>query len=495
MTKKPDPFVSDKATTDILLVQPVIRHPVDAHLHHAGFNEYFHYMHLLALETAFLSLVTRGVPSPPTHLLSLAAYLRVQGIIVTVADLNLSYLASGKEPEAELIARLEKERPRILGIGAMESYLLDSVFRLVHAARKLDPGLFIVFGGVNATAMDKEILQHRAVDAVVRGEGEATLAALCHAVRDSKPLVDVAGISWREGGRIVRNPDRPFLDLAGLPRPARDLYPLAQMYALNGGVDAVYGSRGCPHQCLFCHGPSFWRGQWRGRQPRHIVDELTEIAGRGAEAAFLYDMNFGHNRSWALEFAQAMTAADPGLIWGCELRVDHLLDRDFLAAIHRAGCRSAFVGIESMNPETLTGVDKGYPVKALDDALKNAAQIGIGVEATVMIGLPGDSADTIRQTTDAVIELFENEKLKLVHYFLCVPWTGTAIGDHPERYGVDIACTTQAHLITAPSVPVASTKHLTAEAVFALWEEGVTRLTESTRQKLTLHRLKKSFQP
>ncbi len=484
---------SDGNLTDVLLVQPVIRHPREAHLHSPAFNQYFQSMQRLAAETGFYSLVTRGVPSPPTHLLSLAAFLRDRHVRVAVADLNLQYLAIEREPEDELIDRLASTKPHILGISAMESYLLDAVLRLARAARQVAPDLFIVLGGVNATAIDERILQTGQVDAVVRGEGEATLAELCQAVLKQRSLAGVAGLSWRRGDRVVRNPARPLLDLATLPLPARDLYPLEQIYALNGGVDAVYGSRGCPHHCLFCHGPSFWKGRWRGRRPDHVVQELIGIAKAGGRVVFLYDMNFGHDRTWALAIAEGIASADLGIVWGCELRVDQLLDRPFLEAIHRAGCRSAFVGIEALDPPILAAVDKGYTARQLEEALQNALRIGIALEATVMIGLPEDSAGTIRRTTDAVIRLFEDDRLQLVHYFLCVPWPGTALGSNPGKYGIDVACAETPHMITAPSVPLASTRHLGARDVFDLWEEGVVRLCEAARQKLLLHRIRQSF--
>ncbi|MBL0714119.1 MAG: hypothetical protein JJV98_10505 [Desulfosarcina sp.] len=83
----PNPPFKDPCGPDILLVQPVIRHPADADLHNTAFNWYSHYMKLLAEEMGFFSLVTSGVPSPPAHILSLAAYLRGQDLSVSVADL------------------------------------------------------------------------------------------------------------------------------------------------------------------------------------------------------------------------------------------------------------------------------------------------------------------------------------------------------------------------------------------------------------------------
>ena len=480
---------------DVLLIQPVIRHPIDSDVHNPSFDQYFQYMKVLAEQMGFFSLVTSGVPTPPMHLLSIASYLCEHNISVSVADLNLAYLSEGSDPEKELINRLEGDKPKILGISAMESYLLDSVYRLAEAAKNCDPQLFIVLGGVNATAIDEEILQTNKVDAVVRGEGEVTFFELCQALLNQGSLSSVKGISYIEDNSVVRNPDRPFMDLTKLPLPAREIYPLEKIYNLNNGVDAVYASRGCPYKCLFCHGPSFWKKIWRGRNPDDVVKELDYIERKGGKVAFLYDMNFGFSKEWALELCQKITKAKLKVIWGCELRVENLLDMKFLEEIYRAGCRSVFVGIESMDQQSLSGVDKGYLVKELYEGLKNAVNVGINVETTVMIGMPDDTRDSIRHTTNKIIDLFQNDMLKLVHYFLCIPWRGTELGNHPEKYGLNIVCRNHRNFITAPSIPIASTKYLSAEEVYALWEEGVVKLCDEVKMKLLFMELQKVLNP
>ncbi len=308
MDRKPNgkSRTKDKSCYDVLLTQPVIRHPIDNDVHNPSFDQYFQYMRVLAEQMGFFSLVTSGVPTPPAHLLSLASYLREQNISVSVADLNLIYLSEGSDPEKELIKRLERDKPKILGLSAMESFLLDSVYRLAETAKKCDPQLFIVLGGVNATAMDEDILQTKRVDAVVRGEGEATFAELCQVLLNQALLSKVRGISYIEGDKVIKNPDRPFMDLTELPLPARELYPLEKMYNLNGGVDAVYASRGCPYKCLFCHGSSFWKSRWRGRNPADVVKELVYIERKGGKVAFLYDMNFGFSREWAFDLCKKL---------------------------------------------------------------------------------------------------------------------------------------------------------------------------------------------
>lgn len=495
MDKKPDGVQQkkDKSRFDVLLSQPVIRHPYDDDVHNSIFDQYFQYMRELAEKTDFYSLVTSGIPTPPTHLLSLASYLRAQHISVSVADLNLIYLSEGMDPEKELLNRIERGQPKILGLSAMESYLLDSTYRLAKAAKRCDPQLFIVLGGVNATAMDVKILQTKSVDAVVRGEGEATFADLCRVILNQGSLSEVKGISYIEGDKVIKNPDRSFIKLAELPLPAREIYPLEKMYKLNGGVDAVYASRGCAYKCLFCNGPSFWKNRWRGRNSDDVVKELDYVRRKGAKVVFFYDMNFGFSKRWALELGKKIAAAEIDLIWGCELRVNNLLDKKFLKEIYKAGCRSIFVGIESVDQHSLSGVDKRYSVKELDEALINAANVGINVESTVMIGMPDDTTDTILKTTDKIISLFQDDLLRLVHYFLCIPWPGTEIGDHPGKYGLKIVCQNHRNFITAPSVPIASTKYLKAEKVYSLWEKGVMRLCDEVKKKLLFKKLQKMF--
>jgi len=483
--------IESKRCCDVLLTQPVIRHPIDSDVHNPSFDQYFQYMKVLAEQMGFFSLVTSGVPTPPTHLLSIASYLCEHNISVSVADLNLAYLSEGSDPEKEMINRLEEDKPKILGISAMESYLLDSVYRLAETAKNCNPQLFIVLGGVNATAMDEEILLTKKVDAVVRGEGESTFVELCQALLNQESLSNVKGISYIEGNSVVRNPDRAFMDLTKLPLPAREIYPLEKMYHLNNGVDAVYASRGCPYKCLFCHGPSFWKSRWRGRNPYDVVKELDYIERKAGKVAFLYDMNFGFSKKWALELCQKIAERKLELIWGCELRVENLLDMKFLEKIYEARCRTVFVGIESMDQQSLSGVDKGYLVKELTEGLNNAANVGINVETTVMIGMPDDTVDSIQNTTNGIISLFRNELLKLVHYFLCVPWPGTEIGNHPEKYGLKIVCRNHRNFITAPSVPIASTKYLSAEEVYSLWEEGVVKLCDEVKNKLLFMELQK----
>jgi hypothetical protein len=107
MDRKPNgkSGTKDQSCYDVLLTQPVMRHPIDNDVHNPSFDQYFQYMRTLAEQIGFFSLVTSGIPTPPAHLLSLASYLIKQNISVSVTDLNPIYLSGGSDPENDLEAR------------------------------------------------------------------------------------------------------------------------------------------------------------------------------------------------------------------------------------------------------------------------------------------------------------------------------------------------------------------------------------------------------
>jgi radical SAM superfamily enzyme YgiQ (UPF0313 family) len=224
-----------------------------------------------------------------------------------------------------------------------------------------------------------------------------------------------------------------------------------------------------------------------------VVDELDYIQHKGGKVAFLYDMNFGFSREWALDLCKKIREAGIEIIWGCELRINDLQDKKFLAALYKARCRSIFTGIESVDQNSLSGVKKGYFAEKIDEALSNAAKVGLGVEATVMIGMPDDTRESIQHTTEKMIALFREELVKLVHYFLCIPWPGTELGNYPERYGLNVVCKNHRNFITAPSVPIASTKYLSADETYSLWQDGLICLLEEVKKKLLMLELQKNL--
>ncbi|MCM2268451.1 MAG: B12-binding domain-containing radical SAM protein, partial [Elusimicrobiales bacterium] len=210
-------------------------------------------------ETSWLNSAVAGV-TPPLGAAYLAAYVRERGLSVAILD-NCVELKTPAET-ARAAAAL---RPRLIGITATTTNC-PTMFAIARALKLALPGTPIVAGGPHASALPEETLGEPALDFVAQGEGEETLYELARAVIGGGQLSGVAGLYFRQNGRIVRNaPRAPIEDLDSLPLPAYDLLPMAKYHPSlsrrisRGTMGSILTARGCPHQCVFCSNSVFGR--------------------------------------------------------------------------------------------------------------------------------------------------------------------------------------------------------------------------------------------
>jgi hypothetical protein len=203
------------------------------------------------------------------------------------------------------------------------------------------------------------------VDVVVRGDGEDAVGEIA----SGKPLGEIAGISYRQEGKIVHNPVRSC-------EPSRDdLYPDRRLrkysYALDQGglrgplFDTIASSRGCPFNCAFC---SFTRNPWSGkrawsaRSPESVV---REIEGIDAEIVFFVDDNFTHDADRVAAICDLLVARGVRKRYIANARVEIARRPDVLAKMQRAGFSMLLMGIESAKDATLKSMRKGFDTKRL----------------------------------------------------------------------------------------------------------------------------------
>lgn len=430
-----------------------------------------------------MSGLTRDEVIPPVAMLSIARQILDDGYGVSIVDMYLEEVC-GEDAQKVLIMNLKKENPKVVGIAGMECCILDAAIDIAKIVKKINKDTVVSIGGVNATAMDEYILsKYSMIDVVVRGEAEKIFSDLVAAIVKNKPLSTVKGISYKLGTKIKRNALGPFLKPEDIPLPAREIYPFKRLYKINKNTDMIFASRGCPHNCAFCNAPSFWKRIWRGRLIKDVIEEMKIISDNGAERFYLWDLNFGTNKKWAIDICKSMKKENLELIWEVELRVDNL-SKSFVKEITSAGCTTAFCGIESNEQNVLDSVNKSYNHNLQETALKTSKKYKLNIEGGYIIGLPNDNKITISSTTNLAIKLFENE-LAIPLFFIFVPFPGTDIGDNPGKYGIKIENHDFQNYHFIPKVPLASTRYLTAKEVFDLWEDGQRHIFNSVKKKLS----------
>jgi anaerobic magnesium-protoporphyrin IX monomethyl ester cyclase len=236
-------------------------------------------------------------------------------------------------------------------------------------------------------------------------------------------LHGIKGLAWRDGEEIVINFPRPFIaDMDDLPIPMHELLPLQKyrMPLIKGPFTFIVTSRGCPAGCTYCIKHVSYQYTARLRSPRLIMDELWRLKKLGINNIHMYADLFTVNRDQVVELCKLMIEENINIKWTCNSRVDYV-DEEMLQLMGKAGNWLISWGIESGNEQILKHARKGaYPDKA-ERALLWAKKAGIKNWGYFIIGLPGETEETIRQTIDFSKKL----PLDIALFHVAAPYPGT----------------------------------------------------------------------
>ena len=367
--------------------------------------------------------------NPIIGLATMAAVLEKNGYQIAVVDCPRLQMT-----HEDLKREIDRLEPDIVGITSVTA-TFSSALQAARIIKESYPKALIALGGPHATFMDRQILSEEPeVDIVVRGEGEQTILEIASHVADRcfEGLHEVAGITFRENGQIVQTPNRPFIhNLDQLPFPAYKYFPLRK-YRLFGKLGLpIITSRGCPFPCTFCLVPRMAGTVFRARSPRNVVDELEWLRDvHGAGAFSFYDDLFTYDKKRAFEICEEIKKRKIGVPWDCQTRVDQI-SKELLAEMRNANCQLVSFGVESGCPKILDAVKKKTTIEQNEEGIRLAKQVGMSVAMSVIIGYPGETKDTLKQTFDFI----RRTKPDYVYLCLATPYPGTELSDLVKDLG------------------------------------------------------------
>ena len=239
----------------------------------------------------------------------------------------------------------------------------------------------------------------------------------------SSQLASIKGLGWRCEGRISINEDRPFIkNLDDLPFPLHHLLPLDRylMPMIKGPYTFIVTSRGCPAGCSFCIKHVNYQYSVRLRSPEKLIKEIDLLHQLGVRHINMYADLFTVNRDQVVGLCKSLIENGSKISWTCNSRVDYV-DREMLALMGKAGCSMIAWGIESGSEMVLKKIHKGYRMEQTTQSLQWARQAGIKNWGYFIIGLPGETVETIRQTMD----LSKKLPLDIVLFHVAAPYPGT----------------------------------------------------------------------
>jgi radical SAM superfamily enzyme YgiQ (UPF0313 family) len=369
-------------------------------------------------------------PSPPLGLAYLAAALEEAGAEVRVLDCVV-------HPYGEAVLReaLDEFRPAIVGATAVTMNVGHAV-RVIEDVKRIAPVTLTVMGGPHATFSAEETFAACAgLDVIVLGEGERTVVELARCVATGGALGAVAGIAYRSGPGIRFTPEREFIrDLDALPLPARRLLPLGRYRALGMPI-SMTTSRGCPFQCIFCVGRKMVGARVRYRSPRLVVDELEQVSRLGFHQVNIADDLFTADKGHCLAVCAEILRRGLAVKWTSFARVD-TVSVEVLERMKAAGCTAVSFGIESANPGILKTIKKGITLAQVEAAVRMCAKAGVTPFASFILGLPGETPETIAETMAFGKRLQEIGLLYGFH--LLAPFPGTEVRERSADLGLRI---------------------------------------------------------
>ena len=363
------------------------------------------------------------VPIMPLGPAYIAAALENAGYEVEVLDLLVSKCSDDK-----VRSKIEDYAPDIVGMTSVTmNYPVAS--EILKLCKSIDRDITTVIGGPHVTFCPLQTLEEAPwVDVLVRGEGDQTMLEIV----GGRKLEEIAGIAFRSDGSPQLTGERSLIqDLDALPLPARHLFPLSRYHALDVHASVVAG-RGCPFNCIFCVGSKMGGRRARYRDPKLVVDEIEQALAAGFREVNLEDDLLTLNHKHVYRFCDEIIARGLTFNWSAFSRVD-TVNVDLLRRMKEAGCTWLLYGIESGNQQILDTAKKKITLDMIRTAVAMGREAGIEIMASFIIGLLGETVETMRETFDFAVELET-----FFGFNVLAPFPGTEVRERAAEYGIEI---------------------------------------------------------
>ncbi len=370
----------------------------------------------------------------PLSIISLGSYLEERNVEVEYYDERI-------HPHTRFVA-LVKSNPDYIGFSTMTCFQIKSSLKLAKKARKINPDIPLVWGGVHPSMCIEQTLESPYVDYVIKKEGEGTLYDFTKFIKKESTLdiSQIKGLCWMDNGKIHINEDRGFIDIDNLPFPyigkAEEI--LLEYIKIPHSMAPVGMelSRGCPYNCGFCYNAFFNNHVSRTKSIEKIERELRLVKDKYKVDRFSFydDSLCGGNRKKVEQLCEL--TCKMGLKWQSSIRVNYI-DEKMVQLFERGNCEHIFLGVETSDDTVLKKMGKGANSKMNNNAIRCLSKAKIDVSYSLVIGHPYETEEMLMRQFDYVDEIRRMHPTCGigVQPFLALP--GTAMYDEAIKLGFE----------------------------------------------------------
>ncbi len=361
-----------------------------------------------------------------------AAVLKKNGFNIKIID--CVPLRLNKKKLGDIV---EKINPDVIAFTATIVSIHYAVDTAEYLKKKFPKKIFVI-GGPHFTSLPERTMKESCFDFGILGEGEYTLLEFANAVENGKKeFSKIKSLVWKNNGKIMINPRREFIkNLDELPYPARELFPPLKYYQPMPGsykrlpFGHMVTSRGCPYRCTFCDRSVFGE-TFRARTPKNVVDEIEFLIKRyKIKEVKFYDDLFTFDKKRVIEICDEIQKRGIDISWSCSSRVDSV-NEELLKKMKKAGCWQIDYGIESGNQAVLNKMRKGITLKQSEQAVKWTKKVGMKARAFIIIGMPGET----KQSIDDTINFVKKLPLDVVAFYAVMVYPGNELYKIIKREG------------------------------------------------------------
>lgn len=376
-----------------------------------------------------------GGSYPPIGLASLAAVAEKQGHEVQIIDGEIEDLST-----KQMIEKINHFSPDIVGITAMTPFYSASV-SLAKQLKQQDKLLPIVIGGTHITILREEAFID-CFDYAFIGEAEKSWELFLNKYEKGHDVSQVGGLIYRNKNKkiIYTGAAEPVGNINDLPMPSRHLlnndnYITTTPYG-EKKFTTIMTMRGCPFKCIFCAAATLGKDH-RQRNPENVIHEIRTCKEKYNLKHFHFiDETFTINRKHTIEICDRLIRDNMNITWGCETRAN-LFDEELVEKMVESGLVKVAFGLESVDENVRRIMKKKVPLKSYIDANRIANKYEIETMNSCIIGLPGETKDTIRKTLRF---LREAKDINLANVAIAVPYPGTELYEMAKNgeYGLKL---------------------------------------------------------
>jgi anaerobic magnesium-protoporphyrin IX monomethyl ester cyclase len=388
----------------------------------------------------------------PLGLMYIAAFLEKHSVDVNILDCLVSQYTEIIHKETAIIHGLSEKHfidivsdinPDIVGIGFPFTAQFEGAIQAAKLVKRVNPNIIVVAGGPHVSVDGTNLISNYPEIAYgVRGEGEVAMLRIVDAISRQASLDRIPGLIYRSGYEVKSNPPELILDLDSLPWPAYHLIDLERFFKYGEKISgrrikghtrsiSMITSRGCPFNCIFCSINLHMGKKFRYNSPKYVFDHIQNVIEKiGVTHIAFEDDNLTLKPERCYEFFAKIVKEKLRFKWNTPngIRADYL-NEDLLQLMKEAGCVALTIAPESGSQNTLdTIINKKLDLKTVIPIAKICKDLEIPLNSYFVIGLPGETKTTMKETVDFAQMLYDNFNV-MPSIFSATPLMGTKLYD------------------------------------------------------------------